>query len=318
MKYSEKYLKYNNLSLENCNFYNNIMVGGAMFGKFIPGDKIITKSGFSGTIVRQANWNEFGMSLDHSKIYYIVIFPDNTTRHSDAINVVNATSGGYDYIIEENNMSMLVTSSFAPTAPPLYSSPTLTPVRSVFTAPFSCKFSIGETVYFVGGTVREKKTLTHVTMLASVGLITNIIQTPYSTPPNKCLYELAFNSGIECIEITDEMLRKYDASTGRISESSEFFINGEYVRKQIDKEDNRILKKRGKEFRDEIASILEKKNEDKKNDNNITFIKTKSGLKKIMKYLKKFAKKKDITWHRLNDKKHMNVATDYVMKKLKF
>jgi len=293
---------------------NTILSGGAY--NFVINDTFITKYGDRGIILKIANLNEFNLDLAYNKHYYVVTFYGGDTKlYNGAISVYDSLTGGYKYVIAEEDIRHEVKSKPIIKYEPVITKDDFDIYTPNYISINKCNYLIGETVYFKDGVVRDKKNITNLIRLNNlIGVITNIIQTPYSIPPYKCIYEIQFENGIYATEIFDDMIQKIS------NQNNQNIILPMYPVKNInyddDNDDKKLFNKIAKFYQTKIVQIIESDNKYKDLKDEIDYIDSKKGLKYILKLLKKYSRKNNIKWYTLKNDEYVDNIKKYLLKKL--
>ena len=302
MKFVSKYMKYINK--------NNILSGGAY--NFVINDTFITKYGDRGIILKIASLDEFKLDLAYNRHYYVVTFYGGDTKlYNGAISVYDSLTGGYKYVIAEEDIRHDIESKPIIKYEPVITKDDFDISMPNYIAINKCNYLIGETVYFKDGVVRDKKNTTNLIRLNNlIGVITNIIQTPYSIPQYKCIYEIQFENGIHATEIFDEMIQKISNQqtnlqinpyNKNITLPMSPVKNINYDVSDADDDDKKIFNKIAKYYQTKIVQIIESDDKYKDIRDDVDYIDSKKGLKYILKLLKKFSKKNNIKWYTLKN-----------------
>jgi len=275
-------------------------VGGALFPQgplFSPGEVFqVANTLKMGTVkkLRNDNWEQVN-NWPQNIYYYHVNFND----------------GSFETYLSED-MMVKISSPYNP----------LNILQSNMLNPGGCRFHVGEKVNVSDKSLHFRDPHREEYVANKNGVITTIYpKSPYTIPPNSCLYEIRFDDATIAIEVIETNIKKTTSiendlrNLALISNMNQMISNNRNqtlfnTRNELDDlsiNDDDLQKDVTKYFYKKTLKWLGENHEFSKLKKQINFIKSDKGLKYIKSLLKLFMKKTKAKWYELREENYDDV-----------
>jgi hypothetical protein len=177
-----------------------------------------------------------------------------------------------------------------------------------------CRFRVGERVNISNKTVNFRDPFRQEYVANKNGVITTIYdKSPYTIPPNSCLYEIRFDDSTIAVEVVETNINKTNSIEGDLrnlallNNMNQSIFNNRNELYDLSENDKELQKEVIKYFYKKTIKWLGGDHEFSSLKKQLDFIKSEKGLKYIKTLLKLFMKKHKAKWYELREDNYDDV-----------